>query len=546
MVEIVSMDSMAVYRGMDIGTTTPRTGGAGPGAAPPDRPGRSRRGVHRRRVRPCRDAHSTTSSREAAWAILVGGTGLYVQARGRCAGPPGRFPRSRRRLEAEPDTRVLYERLVRARPRRGGAGSIPTTVDGSCGRSRSRSVPVGRSPRSVPAWMPIPPTPFVLVGLDLDRQVLAARIAAAGRRAAGAGLPRRGPCAARASRRLSRTAAQALGLRRAVGAPAWRVHAGRGGRHDHAAHPPVRRAPDPLVPTGPPDRVARPRRRHVAGRSTRSIDQLASERADPVRRTRSGAGYEHHYGGPSRASSHPGRRRWRSRVAPHQAPRPRQRLPASRWPLTIPSSCPTRRWRARCATVAPGSAPTGCCTRSPRPSPTTTRAWCCSTPTVPRPRSPATASGAWARRCCAPTVRTRARCGSRPPAGCGRCARSAVMPTTSCGSRSTWAPPDPGPRSAHVRWRSPRSGGRPSTSATPIWCCWCSDPGPGRPGRRRSGARGRTTPTASTCTCSRGRGVATDSVCGCGSVVQGSPRRAGPARSPRRRRPRTGGWSTTG
>ena len=49
-VEIVAVDSMQVYRGMDIGTAKPTRRRAGRGAAPLHRPRRPGRGLHRRRV----------------------------------------------------------------------------------------------------------------------------------------------------------------------------------------------------------------------------------------------------------------------------------------------------------------------------------------------------------------------------------------------------------------------------------------------------------------------------------------------------------------
>ena len=79
-VELVSIDSMQVYRGMDIGTAKPTPAERSRGAASPARPRRSGSGLHRRRVparvsataRRSRRARSRGRSSSAARASITG------------------------------------------------------------------------------------------------------------------------------------------------------------------------------------------------------------------------------------------------------------------------------------------------------------------------------------------------------------------------------------------------------------------------------------------------------------------------------------------
>jgi tRNA dimethylallyltransferase len=78
-VEIVSVDSALVYRGMDIGTAKP-TAPSARGAAPPDRHHRADAGVLGRAVRRRRDAPRRRDPRARPLPLLVGGTMLYFKA----------------------------------------------------------------------------------------------------------------------------------------------------------------------------------------------------------------------------------------------------------------------------------------------------------------------------------------------------------------------------------------------------------------------------------------------------------------------------------
>ena len=114
--EIVALDSMQVYRGMDIGTASPT-------------------GAERAEVRhhlidlvdPSEEfavaefqaraaAVIADIRRRGAVPVLVGGTGLYVRAVIDGLQIPGRYPEVRAALEAEPDTETLHRRLAALDP----------------------------------------------------------------------------------------------------------------------------------------------------------------------------------------------------------------------------------------------------------------------------------------------------------------------------------------------------------------------------------------------------------------------------------------------
>ncbi len=197
--EIVVVDSMQVYRGMDIGTAkpTPAEQAEVPHHLP--RPGRPRRRLHGRRCSSeAGTTRSATSRPEAPRPLLVGGTGLYLRAVVDGLDLPGQCPDVRSELEREPDTG-----RAAPPPRRGStrwppaAWSRPTGA-GSCGPSRSRSAAGGRSRRSARASTRYPDDGIVQIGLRWPRPTLLA----GSRPASGAARrrpPRRGPALADAT-----------------------------------------------------------------------------------------------------------------------------------------------------------------------------------------------------------------------------------------------------------------------------------------------------------------------------------------------------------
>jgi tRNA dimethylallyltransferase len=209
-VEIVSMDSMAVYRGMDIGTTTPT---AAERARVPhhlvDLVDPHEEFSVARMLRSARDVLGELE-RRGALAILVGGTGLYVQALVDDLDVPGRYPEVLAELEREPDTALLHRRLTELDPV--AAGRMEPDNRRRVLRALEVSIGSGRAFSSYGSGLEsYPPTPFVLTGLRLDRRVLVerARQRVADQLAAGL-LDEVRSLQARPGG-LSRTAAQAIG-----------------------------------------------------------------------------------------------------------------------------------------------------------------------------------------------------------------------------------------------------------------------------------------------------------------------------------------------
>ena len=210
LVELVSMDSMAVYRGMDIGTTTP---------GPADR----ERVPHHLVDLVDPDHDFSVAEFVAAVcvalddieerggrAILVGGTGLYVQAIVDGLELPGRYPEVLARLEGEPDTRALHDRLTRADPM--AADRIEPDNRRRVLRALEVTEGSGRPFSSYgPGLDAYPGTPFVLAGLRVARDVLGERIAVRVREQLDEGFLDEVRALVARPGGSSRTAAQALG-----------------------------------------------------------------------------------------------------------------------------------------------------------------------------------------------------------------------------------------------------------------------------------------------------------------------------------------------
>lgn len=210
--ELVTVDSMQVYRGMDIGTAKPTA--AEQAEVPhhlldvldPWEDGTV--AWFQRQAR----AVLADIERRGRRALLVGGTGLYVQAVVDDLDIPGRFPAARADLEAEPDTAALYARLQSLDPaaaERMEPGNRRRVV-------RALEVTLG-SGRPFSSYGPgvnaHPPTPFRLVGLTRPAEDLAARIEARYAGQLDAGFLAEVATLRAHPRGLSRTAAQALGYK---------------------------------------------------------------------------------------------------------------------------------------------------------------------------------------------------------------------------------------------------------------------------------------------------------------------------------------------
>ena len=212
--EIVALDSMQVYRGMDIGTATPT---AAEQAEVPHHlidlvdPGEEF-AVAELQAR-AREVIGEICGRGAV-PVLVGGTGLYVRAVVDELRIPGRYPEVRCELEAEPDTAALHRRLVELDPV--AAGRMEPTNRRRLIRALEVTLGSGQPFSSYgPGLGHYPPVPFVQVGLRRDRERLDERIAARYRHQMAAGLLDEVRSLAEAP--VSRTASQALGYRELLG-----------------------------------------------------------------------------------------------------------------------------------------------------------------------------------------------------------------------------------------------------------------------------------------------------------------------------------------
>lgn len=208
--EIVTLDSMQVYRGMDIGTATPT---AAEQAEVPH---------HLIDLVDPSEEFAVAELQEQARAVideirdrggvpvLVGGTGLYVRAVIDELRIPGRYPEVRAELEAEPDTAALHRRLVELDPV--AAGRMEPSNRRRIVRALEVTAGSGRLFSSYgPGLGHYPSTPFVQVGLRWDRERLDERIAARYRRQMADGFLDEVRSLAQAP--ISRTASQALGYK---------------------------------------------------------------------------------------------------------------------------------------------------------------------------------------------------------------------------------------------------------------------------------------------------------------------------------------------
>ena len=208
--EIVTLDSMQVYRGMDIGTATPT---AAEQAEVPhhliDLADPSEEFAVAELQALARAVIGEIRDRGAV-PVLVGGTGLYVRAVIDEFRIPGRYLEVRVELESELDTEALHRRLAALDP--AAAGRMEPTNRRRVVRALEVTIGSGRPFSSYgPGLRHYPPTPFVQVGVRWDRDVLDARIAARYQRQLSDGFL--DEVRALSVRPMSRTATQALGYK---------------------------------------------------------------------------------------------------------------------------------------------------------------------------------------------------------------------------------------------------------------------------------------------------------------------------------------------
>jgi tRNA dimethylallyltransferase len=207
-VELVSADSMQVYRGMDIGTAKP---------SPAEQ---AEVAHHLIDIAEPSEDHNVARFQEAAAeaiagiegrghrALVVGGTGLYVRAVVDGLTMAGEWPALRAELEGRPADE-LHARLVALDP------LAASRIEPGNGRRLVRALEVtvgsGRPFSSFGAGIgAYPATRFRMVGVWLPRAVLAERIAARYQAQLAAGFLDE---VARLRGVMSRTAGQALGYR---------------------------------------------------------------------------------------------------------------------------------------------------------------------------------------------------------------------------------------------------------------------------------------------------------------------------------------------
>jgi tRNA dimethylallyltransferase len=210
--ELVTVDSMQVYRGMDIGTAKPTAA---------ERAEVSHHlldvadpwedyDVARFQV----DARAALADIEARGqrALLVGGTALYLRAVVDDLTLPGQYPDVRAELDADPDTEAMHARLAELDP--AAAGRMEPSNRRRVVRALEVTLGSGRPFSSFgPGLDQHPPTGFDIVALRWERPALDARIHARYEAQMAAGFLDEVRRLLDAPRPLSRTAAQALGYK---------------------------------------------------------------------------------------------------------------------------------------------------------------------------------------------------------------------------------------------------------------------------------------------------------------------------------------------
>ena len=173
--EILSMDSMAIYQGMNIGTATPSD--------------EEQREVqhHLINIVEPTEEFSVSQFQEAAnnslkeiesrkqKALLVGGTGLHVRAVVDNLAIPGQFPEVKREIESEFDTAKLYKQLENLDP--AAAKKMEPANRRRVVRALEVTLGSGKPfSQFGPGMDSYPPTPFTQVGLQLSRETIDKRI----------------------------------------------------------------------------------------------------------------------------------------------------------------------------------------------------------------------------------------------------------------------------------------------------------------------------------------------------------------------------------
>lgn len=208
-IEIVSADSMGVYREMDIGTAKPSA--ADRSEIPHwclDLVGPDEEYTVKRYQRDAKAALADIAGR-GAQALMVGGAGLYIRAVVDDIEMPGQFPQVRQELDATSSTAELYSRLRESDPT--AAGRMEPTNRRRILRALEVTLGSGKRFSEFGAGLTTyPPTGFRQVGLRLSRPLMNERIAARLEQQLTAGLVAEAEQLFHRPGGLSKTARQAL------------------------------------------------------------------------------------------------------------------------------------------------------------------------------------------------------------------------------------------------------------------------------------------------------------------------------------------------
>ena len=214
-VEIISIDSMAIYRGMDIGTATPTVveqeeiphhlinivDPSDEFALP----------LFQSAVEKALEEITNRGNR----AVLVGGTGLHVRAVVDRLQVPPRFLSIRDEIELIPETAFLYRRLKDLDPlasekiEPGNRRRIVRALEVTLGTGRPFS-------SFGPGLDVYPPSPFTEIGIRMPRDLNDLRIAERYKRQIEDGFVEEVKNLVSDGRELSKTASQALGYKQII------------------------------------------------------------------------------------------------------------------------------------------------------------------------------------------------------------------------------------------------------------------------------------------------------------------------------------------
>ena len=211
-VELLSVDSMQVYRGMDVGTAKPTE---------------AEQAAVRHHLIDLIDPHESMHlvdftrhhddaiaeiDRRGGRGVLVGGTGLYLRAVVDRLTPPPKFPEVEAELEDELDTEALHARLVELDPL--AASRMEPANRRRVVRALEVTIGSGRPFSSFgPGMEEYPPSAVVHVGVDVARPLLDERIHRRYAAQVDAGFLDEVTALLDADPPWSRTAAQALGYK---------------------------------------------------------------------------------------------------------------------------------------------------------------------------------------------------------------------------------------------------------------------------------------------------------------------------------------------